>query len=134
MVDDVARDAALRRLDRLAYWLDDRFRIPGTKLRLGLDGVVGLIPGVGDGAMALLSAYIIAEAWGLGAPPSVIVRMLANFGVDLGLGVVPVVGDVIDIGWKANRRNIDLLRRHLRGMDERTVETAGGWSPGSDRG
>lgn len=123
----------LRRLDRLAYWLDDRFRVPGTEIRIGLDGLVGLIPGVGDAATALLSAYIVAEAWGLGAPPSILARMLANLGIDLGLGVVPVVGDLVDIGWKANRRNVDLLRRHLQRRAEHRVGPDLDPSAGPDR-
>lgn len=105
--------AALRRVDRLAYWLDDRFRLPGTEIRVGLDGLVGLVPGVGDAVTAGLGAYILTEAWGLGAPGRVLAHMLFNLAIDAVVGSVPVLGDVFDVGWKANRRNVDLLRRHL---------------------
>jgi len=120
-VEDVGRPeglsgsdlAALRRLDRLAYWLDDRFRLPGTDIRIGLDGLAGLVPGVGDAVTAGLGAYILTEAWQLGVSKSVFARMLFNLGVDAVAGTVPVFGDVFDVGWKSHRRNVDLLRRHL---------------------
>ncbi|MGH6945676.1 MAG: DUF4112 domain-containing protein [Geminicoccaceae bacterium] len=105
--------AVLERLDRLAYWLDDRFRVPGTNFRVGLDGVVGLIPGVGDLATNAITAYMVYEAWRLGAPASILGRMLANLGIDTIVGLVPILGDVLDIGFKANRRNARLLRRHF---------------------
>lgn len=106
-------EAALRRLVWLAHWLDDRFRVPGTGIRIGLDGLLGLIPGIGDAATGALSAYIVYEAWRLGVPRSVLVAMLGNFGIDLVVGAVPVAGDLFDIGWKANRRNVRLVLRHL---------------------
>lgn len=112
-----AREAAvLRRLERLARLLDGRFGIPGTRLRFGLDGLVGLIPGAGDLVMALVALYPVVEAYRLGAPAHVVARMLANVGIDLGVGAVPVVGDLLDFLFKSNSRNVDLLRRHL---DER---------------
>jgi hypothetical protein len=118
--DDAQVRAALRRVERLAYWLDDRYRLPGTRFRIGLDGLVGLIPGVGDAVTSTLTAYIIYEAWRLGVPPSMLARMLANLGIDTVVGIVPVVGDLLDIGFKANRRNLRLLHRHLseRGVIE----------------
>ena len=111
--DDAEVRAALRRVEQLAYWLDDRFRVPGTRFRIGLDGLVGLIPGVGDAVTNLLTAYIVYEAWRLGIPTSTLLRMLANLGIDTVVGVVPVLGDLLDIGFKANRRNLKLLHRHL---------------------
>jgi hypothetical protein len=110
----LGHDATLERLDRLAYWLDERFRLPGTNVRMGLDGLLGLVPGIGDTLGGLISAYILLEAWRLGIPNSVLMRMLANLGIDVVVGSVPVLGDVFDIGWKANRRNVNLLLRHLR--------------------
>jgi Domain of unknown function (DUF4112) len=118
--DDAQVRAALRRVEQLAYWLDDRYRLPGTRFRIGLDGLVGLIPGVGDAVTSTLTAYIIYEAWRLGVPTSMLARMLANLGIDTVVGIVPVVGDLLDVGFKANRRNLRLLHRHLseRGVIE----------------
>ena len=118
--DDAQVQAALRRVETLAYWLDDRYRLPGTRFRFGFDGIVGLIPGVGDTVSSVLTAYIIYEAWRLGIPTSTLARMIANLGVDTVVGIVPVVGDVLDFGFKANRRNLRLLHRHLseRGVVE----------------
>lgn len=118
--DDAEFQAALRRVERLAYWLDDRYQLPGTRFGVGLDGLVGLIPGIGDAVTNAFTAYIIYEAWRMGIPTSTLVRMLANLGIDSVVGVVPVVGDLLDIGFKANRRNLRLLQRHLaeRGVIE----------------
>ena len=106
-------EIALQRVARLAYWLDDRFRIPGTRRRIGVDGLLGLIPGIGDTATALLASYIVLEAARLGAPKTLLARMIANVGVDYVVGLVPLVGDLADLGWKANRRNARMLRDHL---------------------
>lgn len=110
-------DRRLARLDTLAWWLDDRFRLPGTSIRLGVDGLAGLMPGVGDTATTLLSAWIIVEAWRLGVPRRVLAAMALRVGVDWLIGLVPLAGDLFDIGYKANRRNVDHLRRHF---DEKT--------------
>ena len=101
------------RLENMADWLDSRFRIPGTNVRFGLDAILGLIPGLGDGVLALPSAYLIMAAQRLGASNWLMARMAANVGIDMVLGAVPLIGDIFDIGFKANRRNIALLRRHL---------------------
>lgn len=110
---DESREAALRRVARLAHLLDDRFALPGTRWRFGFDGLLGLVPGIGDAATTILAAYIILEARRLGVPVTTLGRMAANVGVDLAFGAIPVVGDLFDFGWKANRRNLDLLHRHL---------------------
>ena len=106
-------EIALQRVARLAYWLDDRFRIPGTRRRIGIDGLLGLIPGIGDTATALMASYIVLEAARLGVPKAMLGRMLANVGIDYAIGLVPLVGDLADLAWKANRRNARLLRDHL---------------------
>lgn len=95
----------------MAHWLDDKFRIPGTNLRFGLDGLVGLIPGVGDFATSVASLLIVGAAWRSGAPGGLLVRMVANIGLELVLGTIPVIGDAFDFAWKANRKNLRLLRR-----------------------
>ncbi|KFI22527.1 hypothetical protein HW44_08785 [Nitrosococcus oceani] len=101
------------RLAKLAYWLDDRFRIPGTNWRIGADGLVGLIPGVGDGITTAVSAYLVLEAQRLGIPKAVLMRMIWNVAIDGLVGTVPLVGDLFDIRWKANRKNMRLLNEHL---------------------
>jgi C4-dicarboxylate transporter len=103
----------IAQLETLAHWLDDVFRVPGTRLRFGLDGVIGLIPGVGDAATGALAAYLAVRAREMGLPMSVVLRMAANVGLDLAVGTIPVAGDVFDVAFKANRRNIELLKREL---------------------
>jgi hypothetical protein len=93
--------------------LDTAVRIPGTPVRFGLDAVLGLIPGVGDVVGAAAAGYIVLAAARLGAPPSVLVRMLLNVGVDTVVGAVPLLGDLFDIGFKANSRNVRLLEASL---------------------
>ena len=106
-------EITLQRVARLAYWLDDRFRIPGTRRRIGVDGLLGLVPGIGDTATALIASYIVLEAARLGVPKAMLARMLANVGIDYVIGLVPLVGDLADFAWKANRRNARMLRDHL---------------------
>jgi hypothetical protein len=101
------------RAKSLARVLDDLIRIPGTKIGIGLDPIIGLIPGVGDMAGGLLSTYISMVAARQGVPTSVLLRMLGNIALDSLVGIVPVVGDLFDFGVKANRRNVDLLERFL---------------------
>ena len=104
---------AVTRAKGLARVLDDLIRIPGTNIGIGLDPIIGLIPGVGDMAGGLLSTYILMVAARQGVPTSVLLRMLGNIAVDSLVGVIPVLGDVFDFGVKANRRNVDLLERFL---------------------
>ena len=97
----------------LEILLDEAFRIPGTPIRFGLDGVIGLVPGVGDVLAGLLSLVIPLAAWIRGMPYVTLVRMAVNLGIGVLVGSVPVLGDIFDIAWKANRRNYRLLCRHL---------------------
>ena len=92
-------------LDLLSHVLDDWFRIPGTTIRFGLDGIVGFIPGVGDVIGGIASCVIIIAAWVRGVSYVTLARMLANWGIEVLLGMVPVLGNLFDIGWKANRRD-----------------------------
>jgi Domain of unknown function (DUF4112) len=110
---------SIERLRQLAHLLDDRFRIPGTSYRIGLDGLIGLVPGVGDAVTTLLSLYIVLEARRLGVPLTKLGRMGLNVGVDAVLGAVPLLGDLFDVAWKSNRRNLALLLDHLD-ADRRT--------------
>ncbi len=110
-------------LDMLSHLLDDWFRIPGTQIRFGLDGIVGFIPGVGDAIGGIASCIIIFAAWMRGVSYVTLARMLANWGIEVVLGMVPVVGNLFDIGWKANRRNYALLTGSLvdpRGVRQRS--------------
>ncbi len=100
-------------IERLADLLDDRFVIPGTKIRFGYDAILGLAPGVGDLASAGLGAYIIVRAAMLGAPTLLIARMSTNLALDAAIGALPLVGDLADIAIRANKRNVVLLRRYL---------------------
>lgn len=104
----------LERLRRLARLLDSAVQLPGTRFRFGLDPVIGLVPGIGDVVGAIFSTFIIFQAARLGAPRSILVRMLANVGVDTLVGEIPLLGDLFDFGWKSNTRNIALLEHHLQ--------------------
>lgn len=103
----------LEHLHRLANTMDSLFQIPGTGIRVGLDSIIGLIPGVGDALSLLPAGYIVANAAHMGVPKSTLLRMGMNVGVDTLIGAIPLIGDVFDIGWKGNRRNVALLRKHL---------------------
>lgn len=105
--------AALTHLRRATTLLDDGIRVPGTSFRFGLDPILGLVPGIGDVAGAALSAAIITAAVRQGVSRFTLARMAGNVALDATLGVVPVVGDLFDAAWKANRRNLVLLERHL---------------------
>ncbi|MBA3755002.1 MAG: DUF4112 domain-containing protein, partial [Nitrosomonas sp.] len=97
------------KLNRLAWLMDNSFRIPGTQMRFGVDGLIGLIPGIGDALGAIISSHILTQAAHMGAPKSLLLKMAFNIGLDAILGVIPVLGDVSDFIWKANQRNVELL-------------------------
>ncbi|MEA2982627.1 MAG: hypothetical protein QOF09_4450, partial [Alphaproteobacteria bacterium] len=90
-----------------------------TNIRFGFDAMIGLIPGIGDAITTVMSLYIVQEARALGAPRHVIARMLANVALDGIVGAVPFLGDAFDVMWRANRRNMTLLRNHLAGEARR---------------
>jgi len=105
--------AKLERLEKLAGTMDSLLRIPGTGIRLGLDSILGLIPGVGDAAALGPAGYIVYSAHQMGASKPLLAKMTANIGIDAVIGSIPLIGDIFDVGWKANRRNVALLRTHL---------------------
>lgn len=109
----------------LARLLDDLIRIPGTNIGIGLDPVIGLVPGIGDVIGGVMSSYILIVAMREGAPTSVLTRMLGNIALDSLVGVVPVVGDLFDVGMKSNRRNVDLLERYLGAPKETKAASRG---------
>ncbi|MGH7721090.1 MAG: DUF4112 domain-containing protein [Gemmatimonadaceae bacterium] len=96
-----------------ARLLDEAIRIPGTNVRVGLDPILGIIPGLGDVLGGAMSGYLILLASRHGAPRSVLLRMLGNVLVDSVAGAVPLLGDLFDVGWKSNTRNLALLDRYL---------------------
>ena len=104
---------ALSQLEWLVDLMDSRFHIPGTKIRLGLDALLGLVPGVGDGISAIVSAYIFQRLREYDLPWHLQARMVGNILMDLGLGAIPLVGDLFDVGFKANRANLSLAKKHL---------------------
>lgn len=110
--------AAVRRqpwLDRLVTLADDQFTIPGTQIRVGLDAIVGfLVPQLGDSLTGALSGIVIWVAWREGAPPILLTRMAGNVAIDVITGMIPIVGDLLDVAYRANRRNHTLLREFQR--------------------
>ncbi|MGE0082657.1 MAG: DUF4112 domain-containing protein [Thiohalomonadaceae bacterium] len=107
-----SREADLHRLRRLAHVLDEAVRLPGGH-RIGVDGIVGVVPGVGDSLGAAVSAYIVTVAAQLGVPTVYLLRMILNIGLDLLVGLVPVLGDLFDFVWKANTRNLALIEQGI---------------------
>ncbi len=107
------KTSTVRRVRRLSYLLDNAIRIPGTRYRIGLDPLLGLLPGGGDFLGTALSAYIVLEAAKLGLPRETLVKMVTNILFDTMTGTVPVLGDLVDVTWKANTKNIALLEEYL---------------------
>jgi hypothetical protein len=110
------------RLEAVGRLMDGAFVLPGTNIRLGLDAIIGLVPVAGDVISGLVSSYLIWEARQLGAPRWLIARMMANTFLDTTLGVIPLVGDAFDLMFRANMKNMALLRRHMekRGLTRTT--------------
>lgn len=108
-----SREAALRRLQAVANLLDSAFVIPGTKQRVGVDAIIGLVPGIGDVVTTILSSYIIWEARNLGVSRFALARMLANLGIHATVGSLPLVGDLFDAFFRVNQRNMRILRAQL---------------------
>jgi len=102
----------LESLRRWARIFDSAFRIPGTQITFGLDPILGLVPGLGDVASPVFSLFFVWHGFRLGVPKVVLARMVLNVLIDTGVGVIPVVGDLFDFGWKANAWNLALLERH----------------------
>ena len=117
-----------KKTERLGWLLDDLFRVPVLGWRFGLDALVGLIPGIGDTGTALASFYILASAVRHGVPKITLLRMGMNIAFDYLLGSVPVVGDVADVWWKSNQKNIALLRKRATvSAEEARAGRMGDW-------
>jgi Domain of unknown function (DUF4112) len=111
--DAAGRRAALDRLDMLATAFDTAFILPGTNVRFGVESLLRLVPGIGDAIASLLSCYLLYEAHRLGVPRLLFARMAANVALEGLVGAVPLAGDAFDVFFRANRRNVALLRKHF---------------------
>lgn len=109
--DDVAR------LKRLEHRLDRQFSVFG--IQFGVDGIIGLVPVLGDAITSLIGLYVILEAKRLGARPLTVARMLVNWGVDTSIGAIPLIGDLFDVAFKSNAKNVRLL---IADLEKRAVE------------
>lgn len=109
----LTRDQRIARLEAIAQLLDVAFVVPGTKIRYGIDGLIGLIPVVGDIITTAISLWLVREARALGAPWHITARMLGNVAIDGAVGIVPFVGDAFDVMFRANVRNVKMLRNWL---------------------
>lgn len=116
-----ARTKHVRAMSRL---MDDSIPIPGTRRRIGLDAILGLVPGLGDLIGGVMSGWIILEATRARVPTTMLVKMLVNVGIDTMIGIVPAIGDLFDAAWKSNMRNVTLLERHLSETEALEVAVA----------
>jgi hypothetical protein len=120
-----AQERRLESLRSVSRLLDSAFEIPGTSWRIGLDPIVGLIPGIGDFLPPLFTIAVLVQAWQLGVPKVVQARMLINVAIDAVVGLVPLFGDLFDFAWKSNDLNLALLERHA--YEERRA-SPGDWA------
>ncbi len=112
--NNFSRRAALDRIDMLARLFDTAFIVPGTNARFGVEAVLRLVPGIGDAAASALSCYLLYEAHRLEVPPHIFGRLVANVAVEGIVGAVPLLGDLFDVGFRANRRNVKILREYFQ--------------------
>ena len=123
-----AKEDVERGLDQLSRYMDGLFRIPGTGWRIGLDALIGLVPGVGDFATTAVSFYILAAGVRYRVPKVTLLRMALNIAIDYVIGAVPVVGDILDVAWKSNQMNVELLRQRATvGAEEAREGRLGDW-------
>lgn len=116
----LAREEEVRRVGAVVRWLDDAVRIPGTQFGVGLDAALGfLLPGVGDAVTGAVAFTVVLAAIRRGVPKVVVARMMLNIGVDTLLGLIPIAGDVFDLLWRSNVRNLALLERHQGELEPR---------------
>lgn len=116
----LARVEEVERVGSVVRWLDDLVRVPGTRFGIGLDAILGfLVPGLGDLVTGAVALTLLRTAMRRGVPRVVMARMLVNIGVDTMVGLVPVVGDVFDLVWRSNAKNLALLERHQHELEPR---------------
>ena len=109
----MTHEQRLAQVKWLATMMDDRFAVPGTRIKFGWDAIIGVFPGFGDALTSVISLIIVHHAWQTGASPLTLARMLGNIAADFVIGSVPVFGDIFDVAFKANRKNARLLEQHL---------------------
>lgn len=109
----MTRAERLARLERLAKLMDAKYGLPGTPFQVGLDSLIGLVPGIGDAVSFLPAAFLVLEGARMGASPWVLFRMILNTLIDTVIGSIPVLGDIFDIFFRSNMRNTALLKKHL---------------------
>ena len=102
----------IEKLHKMAEWMDSKFKIPGTSIRFGFDSILGLVPGIGDTVTLASTAYLIGKAKAFKLPFHIVLLMIWNAFIDWLIGLIPLIGDIFDIGWKANQRNVALLKKH----------------------
>ncbi|MDZ5810914.1 DUF4112 domain-containing protein [Halorubrum sp. AD140] len=117
--------AAVRRMQFVAYVLDEGIRVPGTGYRIGVDPLLGVLPGAGDVLTGGISLYIVLEAARLGVSYATLLKLIANISVDVVGGAVPVAGDIFDAAWKANKRNFELVLTDLETGYDRSARSPG---------
>jgi hypothetical protein len=122
--DRAEQDAILRDLRRISRIMDSSIGIPFTRIRFGLDSLIGLIPGAGDAATMLVSLYAIMQARDLGVSKTVLMKMARNTLIDAGLGSIPIVGDVFDVFYKSNQRNLELVLSEFPDSDPHCSDSA----------
>lgn len=110
---DERSEKALIWLDRVADLLDNRFRIPGTQVRFGIDSLVGLVPYVGDVATFFVSGFLVIVMARFGASGKSLLKMIGNIWLDGVVGTIPILGDIFDFRYRANMRNVNLMREHF---------------------
>lgn len=113
LLHETPEEKLVNSIESLARLMDSQFDVPGTKLNLGLDTLIGLVPGIGDTIGLAVSGYIVAKAAQLGVRKRTLARMSYNIGIDWLIGLIPLIGDLFDWGWKANNKNAELMRKHL---------------------
>ncbi len=117
-----APDDAVRRMEFVALLLDSAFVVPGTNRRVGIDAIIGLVPGIGDVVTTLLSTYVIWEARNLGVSRWALGRMLANLAIHASVGSIPIIGDIFDAFFRVNQRNMKIVHAQLRnGKNARVI-------------
>jgi len=127
--DDEQSPQLAPELQLLADWMDGVFRVPGVGWRFGLDAILGFVPGIGDTATSVASLYILTAAHRYGVTRTTLLRMALNVVLDAVVGMIPLVGDVFDVYWKSNQRNVEILKRHMLAVpsEQRQLQRADRW-------